>query len=296
MRASERGLLMLTCSLGDPAARPLAPQQYVAVGKLLRRTPPARTETETLTCSDLTRAGISEEYTRQILSLLDREKQLDAYLDAGDRCGVSVVTILSSSYPASLRQKLGDEAPTALFCKGDLSLLQEPCVSLVGSRRLGEEGSRFARTVGGLAARSGRTLVSGGAAGADQTGQNACLSAGGSVLVFTPERLDRIFCGDGVLLVSEDGFHLPFSAERALSRNRLIHAMGEATFVAQCTYRRGGTWRGSLYNLRRNLSPLYICDDGTQASRELIQEGATGISDLDRLSDLFQKINRINRD
>ena len=287
MKAAERGLLMLTCTLGDPVAKPLTAQQYLAVGELLRRTPPVRSGNETLDAGDLIRAGISGEYTEQILALLDREEQLDAYLDAAEDCGIETVTVLSRDYPAALKKKLKDNAPTVLFCKGKTSLLQSHCVSLVGSRHLGEQGQRFAKTVGELAARSGRTLASGGALGADRTGQDACLSAGGSILVFTPERLDRAYAEENVLLVSEEGFHLSFSAERALARNRLIHAMGDMTFVAQCTYRRGGTWRGSLFNLQKSLSPLYVCDDGTRAMRELIDSGATGVSDPRVLAALF---------
>ncbi len=278
MRGAERGLLMLTCALGDPAARPLTPQQYMAVGKLLLRSPSPRPADADLCAEDLTRAGIGEPYAAEILRLLDRDALLDRYLDEAYDAGVGIVTMLSDDYPAALSERLGDEAPTVLFCKGDLTLLHERFISLVGSRQLGEQGSAFAARVGQLAARKGFTLVSGGAPGADRTGQTACFEAGGSILVFTPERLDKLRGEDDVLLVSADGWELPFSSERALSRNHLIHALGEKTFVAQCTYRRGGTWRGTMHNLRHKLSPVYICDDGTKAAAELISEGAHGVT------------------
>ncbi|MBR2366113.1 MAG: DNA-protecting protein DprA [Oscillospiraceae bacterium] len=279
MRAAERGLLMLTCSLGDPGARPLSAQQYVAVGKLLLRSPSPRPEGEKIRSDDLRLAGVGEEYSEQILRLLSREKQLDRYLEEARNHGVEVITRLSEDYPKALVERLGDDAPTVLFCKGDRSLLRSRFVSLVGSRRLGEIGFSFAERVGALAARDGITLVSGGAPGADRTAQDACLRCGGNVLIFTPERLDRLTCGENVLLVSEGGWELPFSSERALSRNRLIHAMGEKTFVAQCTYRRGGTWRGTMHNLRYKLSPVFVCEDGTTAASSLIEEGAFGVTE-----------------
>ena len=278
MRQAERGLLMLTSALGDPAARPLTPQQYVAVGKLLRRSPSPRPADANLCPEDLTLAGIGEPYAAEILRLLEREEQLDRYLEDAENAGVEIVTMLSDDYPLTLSDRLGDEAPTVLFCKGDRSLLHERYISLVGSRQLGEQGREFASRVGLLAAQKGFTLVSGGAPGADRTAQTACFEAGGSILVFTPERLDKLYAEENVLLVSTDGWELSFTSERALARNHLIHALGEKTFVAQCTYRRGGTWRGTMHNLRHKLSPVYICDDGTKAAAELIAEGANGVT------------------
>ena len=83
MRQAERGLLMLTCTLGEPGARPLSPQQYIAVGKLLLRSPSPRPAGAKVCREDLTCAGISEEYAEQILRLLDREEVLDRYLESG---------------------------------------------------------------------------------------------------------------------------------------------------------------------------------------------------------------------
>ena len=55
---------------------------------------------------------------------------------------------MSPRYPARLDSSSGDRAPAALWFAGDLSLLQTPCLSLVGSRELKGEARAFARRAG----------------------------------------------------------------------------------------------------------------------------------------------------
>ena len=77
-----------------------------------------------------------------------------------------------------------------------------------------------------------------------------------------------------ILYVSEDGFGEAFSTVRALSRNRVIHALGRMVFVAQSNLGKGGTWDGTVKNLRYGWSSVACFRDGSAASRELEQMGA----------------------
>ena len=167
-------------------------------------------------------------------------------------------------------------------------MLSTPAIALVGSRDLSEPNRRFAETVGVYAADHGLTLVSGNARGADKTAQEACLRAGGRVISIVADELQKYPLRRNVLYLSEEGYDLPFSSFRALSRNHVIHALGQLTFVAQCTMGTGGTWDGSLKNLRNSWSPLFCFDDGSPATTELEQMGANliGLPDLSDFSAL----------
>ena len=77
-----------------------------------------------------------------------------------------------------------------------------------------------------------------------------------------------------VLYLSEEDFEAEFSAQRALSRNRCIHALGRMVFVAQCTVQMGGTWDGTVKNLRFGWSPVACFRDGSEAASTLEQMGA----------------------
>ena len=239
-----------------------------------------------VTVKDVRRLGYSEYEAGHIVSLLGRERQLDGYLLAAEKADVAVIPRLDARFPQRLREQLGARCPAALFCRGDLELLQSVCVSVVGSRHLAQPGAQFAAQAGCLAAKEGFTLCSGDAMGADRTAQEACLSNGGSVLIFPATELVYCPIRKNTLYAAEGGFELGFSAQRALGRNRFIHAMGEKTLVAQTSFGKGGTWSGSLDNLQHEYSPLFVFDDGSEGARALCARGATPVQALTSLQAL----------
>ena len=269
-------MLLLCADLGD-GQKPLTPAQFRRLRVHVLARPEGEAPAErTLEEADLRALGLEASFARRVTALLDREAALDAYLRVGRELDVSPATRVSPLYPARLRL-LGQDAPTVLFCRGDSSLLQRPAVALVGSRELTEAGRTFARRVGELAALEGFVLVSGNARGADQTAQEACLAAGGAVISVLPDSLaDHDPAGERVLFVSEQGWHLPIAPYRALDRNRLIHALGEKTLAAQSRLT-GGTWSGSLENLRRGWSPLFVNEAGGPGCARLIALGANPV-------------------
>lgn len=230
-----------------------------------------------LTARDLVRLGYDEPEAAHIAALLLRERELERYLAAAEREQIMPLTRISVAYPTQLAKKLGTSCPPVLYCKGDLLLLQADAIAVVGSRKLNDTGRRFAARAGALCAREGYVLVTGGAEGADQTALEACLENGGSVIVFTAGRLCDCKMQPRVLYVSESGWTLPFSTPRAMSRNRLIHAMGEKTLIAQTGFGAGGTWNGTLDNLRHAWSPVFVHDDGSEGARALIARGAESV-------------------
>ena len=91
-----------------------------------------------------------------------------------------------------------------------------------------------------------------------------------------------------MLYLSEEDYDSPFTAQRALSRNRCIHALGSMVFVAQSGLKKGGTWDGTAKNLQFGWSPVLCFRDGSEASCELEQLGAYLIDTKD-LED-FEKL------
>lgn len=281
MTGAQRGFLLLTSKLGVPERKPLSVAQLRKLAERVR-TVERRLLSAQIEPEDFLAMGYSPETARHMWSLLQEEELLDYYLDKARKSGCSPITRGTPRYPLRARKALGLDAPGCLWAKGNLALLDTPMVALVGSRELAEKNREFAREVGTQAAKQGYTLVSGNARGADKTAQQACLAAGGQVISVVADSLESHRSRERVLYLSEDSFDFPFSAQRALSRNRVIHSLGEKTFVAQATLHMGGTWDGTVKNLRHGWSSVFCLDDGSEAAKELLQLGAVlvGLSDL----------------
>ncbi|MBQ9930659.1 MAG: DNA-protecting protein DprA [Oscillospiraceae bacterium] len=283
MRAAERGFLLLSSCLGDPMRKPLTTSQLrILADRMWKMDFP--TEERELEMADLIALGYGRPMAARILKLLSDGAVLDHYLQIARRKGCTPLTRITGGYPLILRQRLALESPGVLWTKGELSLLAQPKIALVGSRDLHERNAAFAREVGEQAARQGYVLVSGNARGADRTAQEACLNAGGSVIIVVADSLIQQKTQDRVLYISEEDYDLPFSTQRALSRNRVIHALARLTFVAQSSYQTGGTWDGTVRNLQGVWNDVFCFDDGSAAVKELCQMGAKPVK-LDALRD-----------
>ncbi len=283
LTGGEYGFLLLTSHLGNPNRKPLTVSQFRDL--TTRADLLGRRHGQQMDVKDLQSVGYGFRMAQHILGLLEEEQQLHWYLDRAGKENIVPITRATETYPLILRRRLGLDSPGCLWARGDLSLLEKPAVSLVGSRELKEENRIFAEEVGRKAAEQGLVLVSGNARGADRTAQNACLAAGGQVISVVADSLLDHQPLKNLLYLSEGNFDAPFSAQRALSRNRCIHVLGRMVFVAQSDLEKGGTWDGTVKNLRQGWSNVACFRDGTPASRQLEQRGAF-LVDLDDLQDL----------
>lgn len=283
MTGPEAGFALLCCGLGT-GRKPLTTLQFKTLSRRVyvsqREEVGGQVELGTLK-----RLGYSDAMAQRIVELLGEDALLRRYEDRAMEHGIALVTRISVDYPERLLQVLGQNAPPMLCMKGELTLLHTPCVALVGNRDLDLEGVEFAKAAGKACAQQGFTLVSGGARGADHIAQEACLKAGGSVICFVADGLLDKRPNGNLLYISESDFDRPFSPERALSRNRLIHALGSRVLVARASRRRGGTWKGVSENLKNDYSPVFLRDDGSPASQALMAMGANAVT-IGELGDL----------
>lgn len=285
MTAREEGFLLLTSHLGDIGRKPLTFRQF---RELIIRSMnyPALHGASAVTMEDMAQMGFRQDMAERTVALFAEKDRMKAYLRLAKKNGCKLVALSNPRYPGQLHLRLDMDAPTVLWAKGDLSLLGKPAIALVGSRDLNIENLRFAREVGRLAAKKGHVLISGNARGADQEAQESCIACGGEVISVVADGLTDKRMDPNILYLSEDSFDLEFSARRALSRNRIIHSLGSATFVAQSDYGKGGTWSGTYNNLKHNLSPVVCFDDGTAAMAQHQKMGARLIT-LEQLPEII---------
>lgn len=296
MKSTEQGYLLLTSHLADAQRPVLTVAQFRKLAMAVLSSDSTREDRQLLP-EDLVALGYSRPFAERVIGLLAEEERLKNYLFKGKQANCVPITRVTEGYPVGLRQKLGLDSPGVLWAKGDVSLLARPAVALVGSRELYEENAAFAQEVGKQAAKQGYVLISGNARGADRLAQESCLASGGQVISIVADSLQEQSLRENMLFLSEDSYDMPFTTQRALSRNRLIHAMGLVTFVAQSSLEKGGTWSGSADNLKHGYSPLYVFQDGSAAAEALRNRGAKSVTEA-MLTDLsalqIEEQERIN--
>lgn len=271
---------MLTSHLGDPLCKPLTVAQFRTLAMRVRGMEKPQEEQQ-LALKDLQALGYGEAFSTHILFLLSREEQLECYVNRAKEYHCYPISRINQAYPQILRQRLGEDAPGCLWYKGNPEILENRCISLVGSRELQPDNMAFAREAGRQAALQGYVLVSGNARGADRAAQESCLAAGGQVVSIVADSLEKCPIDPNILYISEDSYETGFSAQRALSRNRLIHAMGALTLVVQSRLEKGGTWSGTVQNLHRCWSPVFCFQDGSESARALCQMGGSFVDIYD---------------
>lgn len=148
----------------------------------------------------------------------------------------------SVDYPEKLRNI--PDAPVRLYCAGDISLLKERSVAMVGSRRHTVYGKNVALMIGRRLAERGITVTSGLALGIDAYSHEGALEAdgrvigvlGGGIEVMGPARNKSLMMRGldaGGLVVSE--YEPTFQAQTYTfpARNRIISGLSDAVIVVE---------------------------------------------------------------
>ena len=168
---------------------------------------------------------------------LDLEQE-EALLTAS---GARIITLGDPDYP----ERLADipDAPAFLYAQGDLSILSQPCVALVGTRKMSPYGKRVGQEFARALTHAGIVTVSGLARGIDsQVAEEAIALQGRTVAVLGQGLLtiypqakvlaDRIIAAGGLILsefplrMGPDMFTYPL-------RNRIIAGLSLATIVLE---------------------------------------------------------------
>lgn len=238
-------------------------------------------------------------YTNEhLFSKVEELKQIvEEYLKKFN--GLSVCVNGTFQYPRRLRDA---KHPIELFYyKGDIGLLESPCISVVGARNCTEEGEKRTRKlVRGLVEKD-YTIVSGLAKGIDTAAMSeaiACESGRTIGVVGTPinqyypkENKDfqnRI--AEKQLLVSQVPFYRyenePFPTRRRYfpQRNETMAALSEATVVIEASDTSGTlTQARACLQQERKLFVLDSCFNNTQISwpRYYEEKGAIRVKDFD---------------
>ena len=254
--------------------------------------------------NDWREAGLREDLIREFRSEKWREPARKEW-DATRKLTGTVLLWTDSRYPALLKEL--PDAPIRLYCQGDMSLLGNPCVSIVGTRTCSREGIRAAQAIASGLAASGITVVSGLAIGIDKQAHLAALDLPGGTIAVLGAGSDVCYPkeNDGLrrsiiqrgLLISEyapgtlpDPRHFPI-------RNRIISGLSLGVVVVEAALRSGSLITARLA-LEQNRA-VYAVPGGigskyAEGCQKLIRDGAQPIfSFSDILSDLSAQLKTL---
>lgn len=207
-------------------------------------------------------AGLRHACARAAHRMADPAAHGRAVLGGLARLGIRAVLAGRRGYPARLAEALGEQAPAVLFLAGSGSLLERPCLAIVGSRQPSRQALDAARTLARGQAGAGVTVVSGGASGIDSAAHAGAMEAGGTAVVpalglaHLRWRGPRGAAEGSWCAVGQFPPQAPWRAAQALLRNRTIVALSRAV-VAFEPRDGGGTFHSSMAAIAMR-KPLFV--------------------------------------
>lgn len=213
----------------------------------------------------------------------------------------TMLSLADVDYPAALLDL--PDAPVTLFVKGNVSWLDRPALSIVGSRQATPQGLENAQAFASDLSLSGYTIVSGLAAGIDAAAHRGGLAGLGSTVAVVGTGLDRVYprsnrdlahqIAMAGAVVSEFPLGSPPKAEHFPRRNRLIAALGKGCLVVEAAL-----GSGSLITARQAADlgrevfaiPGSIHSPQSKGCHRLIKDGAKLV---EAAQDIYEELSML---
>jgi DNA processing protein len=259
---NTQSILLLTAPLiagrGAPSVNLLAPSEYKRLARHLRQIQRQPADLISTDASDLLHACQDVIDESRLQRLLGRGFLLSQVVERWQARAIWVTSRADADYPRRLKAKMREDAPAVLYGCGDIRLLESGGLAIVGSRHVDDPLIDYSIAVGRLAARAGRTVVSGGARGIDQAAMRGALEAGGKVSGVLADSLEKatmsrehrsLLMEGRLVLMSPYDPSAGFNVGNAMQRNKLIYALADASLVVSSDLNKGGTWAGASEQL-----------------------------------------------
>lgn len=234
--------------------------------------------------SELIKSALTAFYNQQAEAKIVRIKK---------QC--QIISFFDQMYPQKLREIY--RPPLILFAQGNLKLLQENVITIVGSRQATDYSQLVLNKIVPQLVKSNFVIASGLAMGVDVMAHSATLNNGGKTIAvignglnhFYPERnsqIQRQIINEGLVL-SE---YLPDTPPRPFrfpERNRILAGIANSVIVTEAKEKSGSLITANIaLQENRNIYavPGPINSQLSAGPNKLIEAGATPITDFSSLA------------
>jgi|SRR5690554_5260563 predicted Rossmann fold nucleotide-binding protein DprA/Smf involved in DNA uptake len=206
----------------------------------------------------------------EIVLFEDAKKELSTYAFMVEDLleqGYSILPITSQDYSPTLKKNLGRTyAPPVIYTKGNLQIMKEKSIAIVGSRKANDISLEFTDNVAKNASKDYKVVVSGFAKGVDKQALDSAIKYKGQSIIVLPQGIATFQSGfkkyykqiiDGDVLVLSSFYpKAPWSVQLAMARNPIIYGLASEIYVAESS-EKGGTWSGVMDGLRKGRT-IYV--------------------------------------
>ena len=224
--------------------------------------------------------------------------RVDADLSWLEQPDARILLLNDSDYPPLL--KTIPDPPPLLFVLGDVTILGQKQLAMVGSRHPTPAGREIAHDFAKHLAANGIVITSGLALGIDGASHEGALAGGGLTVAVAGTGLDRVYparhrdlahrIGENGVLVSEFPPGTPPTASNFPRRNRIISGLSMGVLVVEAALRSGSiiTARAAIEQGREVFAvPGSIHNPQARGCNSLIRQGAKLV---ETAADIFEEL------
>lgn len=196
--------------------------------------------------------------------------------------------------------------PKQLYARGNIALLAQPGVAVVGSRRSSRFGQHAAKKAVAVAAQAGYVIISGLAYGIDAAAHRAALANQAPTIVVLGCGVDRVYPADhkalaqeilrkGGLVISEQELGASVSPQHLVARNRLQTGLAKVVVIVESGLR-GGTLHTARFALQQGRTIICPASDETPFSEGVKVLISRPANELPELLPAFKAARRLCRE
>lgn len=246
---------------------------------------------------DLEKLTDSEELIKKLTDK-SKIKEAEKILKEATANHIKIITGNSNMYSRRLKQIY--DYPIVLYAKGNIELLNEKSITIVGSRACSEYGKYVSEKLSYLLAKENICIVSGMAKGIDAYAHKGALLAKGKTIAVLGSGVNKIYplenrklyqdiLNNNGLILSEYGVNTKATPEKFPERNRILSGLSEKILVVEASKKSGSMITANqAIEQGKNVYavPGNITNSKSSGTNELIKDGAILVSSLEDILDL----------